>query len=41
MASGKEVSGKIPKGKASSKISKSIRSVLMEEVILVNVGKEL
>lgn len=41
MASGKEVSGKIPKGKASIKISKSISSVLMEEVILVNVGKEL
>lgn len=40
MASGKEVSGKIPKGKASIKISKCISSVLMVEVILVK-GKEL
>uniref|UniRef100_A0A803WFJ2 Tetratricopeptide repeat domain 13 n=1 Tax=Ficedula albicollis TaxID=59894 RepID=A0A803WFJ2_FICAL len=36
MASGKEVSGKIPKGKASIKISKYISSVLMVEVILVD-----
>lgn len=41
MASGKEVSGKIPKGKASIKIPKYTGSVLMEEVILVSVGKEL
>lgn len=41
MASGKEVSGKIPKGKASIKISKYMSSVLMGEVILLNVGKEL
>lgn len=41
MASGKEVSGKIPKGKASIKIPKYTSSVLMEEVILVSLGKEL
>ncbi|NWZ89638.1 TTC13 protein, partial [Nesospiza acunhae] len=33
MASGKEVSGKIPKGKASIKISKCISSALMEELV--------